>query len=153
GELDDSFELDFPIKFAHDFVAHVQPGKRTEEVRQARQFIGDTRRVELDKVAEELKGIGVDWSDPPADVPTSPTPVAPPGVEVKVETDRPNNEVTAGESMNLKLTVTNKGPSTLYRVFAITKSENPMLDNKELILGKLEPGKSRTASVPAGWCD
>ncbi len=28
-----------------------------------------------------------------------------------------------------------------------------MLDNKELIFGKLEPGKSRTAVAPLGWCD
>jgi carboxyl-terminal processing protease len=81
----------------------------------------------------------------------TPTPAA--GVDVKVETDRPNNEVTAGDSMNLKVTVTNRGPSTLYRLFAVTKSENPMFDNKELIIGKLEPGKSKTATAPAGWCD
>jgi carboxyl-terminal processing protease len=151
GELEDSFALDFPIKFGHDFVAHVQPGKRTEEVRQARSFINDTRRAELDKVAEELKGIGVDWSDAPADVAAASA--TPAGIEVKVETDRPNNEVVAGESMNLRLTVTNKGPTTLYRLFAMTKSENPMLDNKELIIGKLEPGKSRSAVAPAGWCE
>jgi carboxyl-terminal processing protease len=153
GELDDNVELDFPIRFARDFVAHVQPGKRTEEVRQGRQFIAETRRVELDKVAEELKAIGVDWGDAPADVPMALASTPPPSVDVKVETDRPNNEVTAGEAMNLKVSVTNKGPAPLYRVFAITKSENPMFDNKELIIGKLEPGKSRTASVPGGWCD
>jgi carboxyl-terminal processing protease len=141
GELDDSFELDFPIRFAHDFVAHVQPGKRTEQVRQARAFIGDSRRAEVDKVADELRGIAVDWSDAPADVALAATPAPPPGVEVKVETDRPNNEVLAGEGMNLRLTVTNKGPATLYRLFGMTKSENPMLDNKELVIGKLEPGK------------
>jgi len=95
----------------------------------------------------------VDWSDAPADVPAAATPTAPPGVEVKVETDRTNNEVTAGEPMNLKLTVTNKGPTTLYRLFAMTKSENPMFDNKELVIGKLDPGKSRTATAPAGWCE
>jgi carboxyl-terminal processing protease len=152
GELDENFALDFPIKFAHDFVGHVQPAKRTEEVRQARAFINDTRRAELDKVVDELKVAGIDWSDAPADVAAAAAPAAPP-VEIKVETDRPNNEVLAGDSMNLKLTVTNRGPTTLYRVFAVTKSENPMLDNKELILGKLEPGKSRTAVAPAGWCD
>src|SRR5579863_9367371 len=37
GDIDENFALDFPIRFAHDFVAHVAPGKRTEEVRQARQ--------------------------------------------------------------------------------------------------------------------
>ena len=70
GDLDDNFELDFPIQFSRGFLAHVQPGKRSDEVRQARQFIADTRRAEVDKVAEELKGIGVDWNDAPADVPT-----------------------------------------------------------------------------------
>ncbi|MDP9001506.1 MAG: S41 family peptidase [Myxococcota bacterium] len=153
GDLDDNFELDFPIQFARGFIAHVQPGKRTDQVRQAKPFIGDTRRSELDKVAEELKGIGVDWNDAPADVPTAQAPTSPAGVEVRVESDRANNEVTAGEPMNLKLTVTNKGSQTLYRLFAVTKSEDPMFDNKELIIGKLEPGKSRTATAPAGWCD
>jgi carboxyl-terminal processing protease len=153
GDLDENFELDFAIKFAHDFVTHIQPGKRSDEVRQARQYIADTRRAEVDKVAEELRGVGVDWSDAPADMAAAPTPTAPSGVEVRVETDRANNEVTAGEPMNLKLTVTNKGPSTLYRLFAMTKSENPMFDNKDLVIGKLEPGKTRTAVVPAGWCE
>jgi carboxyl-terminal processing protease len=153
GELDENFALDFPIKFAEGFLQHVQPGKRMDEVRQARQFIADTRRAEVDKVAEELKGIGVDWTDAPADIATAATPTPAAGVDVKVETDRPNNEVTAGDGMNVKVTVTNKGSTTLYRLFAVTKSENPMFDNKELIIGKLEPGKSKTATAPAGWCD
>jgi carboxyl-terminal processing protease len=153
GDLDENFELDFAIKFAHDFVAHVQPGKRTDEVRQARQYIADTRKAEVDKVADELRGMGIDWSDAPADVPAAATPTPPGGVEVKVETDRANNEVAAGEPMNLKLTVTNHGSATLYRLFAKTKSENPMFDKKDLVIGKLEPGKSRTATAPAGWCE
>jgi carboxyl-terminal processing protease len=153
GDIDENFALDFPIKFAHDFVAHVNPGKRTDEVRQARGFIGDTRRAEVDKVADELKNMGVDWGDAPSDVPSASAATAPPAVDVKVESDRPNNEVSAGEPMTLKLTVTNKGTATLYRLFATTKSDSPMFDNKELVIGKLEPGKTRTATAPAGWCE
>jgi carboxyl-terminal processing protease len=129
GDLDENFALDFPIKFAHDFVAHIQPGKRTEQVRQARAFINDTRRAEVDKLADELKTMAVDWSDAPADVQPSTPPAPPTGVEVKVETDRANNEVNAGEAMNLKLTVTNHGTQPLYRLFAVAKSEIPMFDN------------------------
>jgi carboxyl-terminal processing protease len=153
GDLDETFALDLPIQFAHGFLQHVQAGKRTDEVRQARQFINDTRRAEVEKVVDELKGLGVDWSDAPADVVASPAPTAPAGVEVKVESDRPNNEVVAGETMNLRLTVTNHGPTTLYRLFATTKSEDPLFDGKQLAIGKLEPGKSRTVTAPAGWCD
>jgi carboxyl-terminal processing protease len=153
GDLDESFQLDFPIQFAHGFLQHVQPGKRTDEVRQARPFIGETRRAEVDKVADELKGLGVDWSDAPGDVPVAPAPTPPQGIDVKVETDRPNNEVTAGDTMNLRLTVANHGTQTLYRLFAVTKSEDPLFDGKQLAIGKLDPGKSRTVTAPASWCD
>ena len=153
GDLDENFELDFAIQFARGFVAHVQPGKRTDEVRQARQYIADTRHSEVEKIAEELKTFSVDWSDAPADVQAAAAPTPPAGVEMKIETDRPNNEVTAGEPINLKLTATNHGTTTLYRLFGVTKSENPLFDNKQLAIGKLEPGKSRTVTVPAGWCE
>jgi carboxyl-terminal processing protease len=153
GDPDETFALDFPIKFAHDFVAHVQPGKRLDQVRQAHGFIGETRGAELAKVATELKAAGVDWSDAPADVVAANPATTVPNVDVKVETDRPNNEVTAGDAMTLKVTVTNKSPQTLYRLFATSKSDDPWFDNKELIFGKLEPGKSRTATAPLGWCE
>jgi carboxyl-terminal processing protease len=97
--------------------------------------------------------MGIDWSDAPADVPMAASPTPPAGIEMKVDSDRPNNEVAAGEAMTLRMTVTNRGTSPLYRLFAVTKSENPMFDNKEFVIGKLEPGKSRTVTAPAGWCD
>jgi carboxyl-terminal processing protease len=156
GDPDENFQMDFPIKFARDFVSRVQPGKRVEQIRQAKPVIAEVRRAELDKVAEELKAAGVDWSDAPADVPAATAEsgkasAAP--VEVKVETDRPNNEVLAGEPMNIRVTLTNKGTQPLYRLYAVTKSDNPLYDNKELVIGKLEPGKSKSASAPLGWCE
>jgi carboxyl-terminal processing protease len=153
GDPDEIFAMDFPIKFGRDFVARVQPGKRLDQLRQAKQLIADTRVSELGKSATELHAMGIDWSDAPADVAPLPGPQAPAGVEIKVDTDRTNNEVVAGEPMNLRVTAANKGTTTLHRVYAVTKSDNPMFDNKELILGKLEPGKSRIATVPLGWCE
>ena len=141
GDLEENFELDFAIQFARGFVTHVQPGKRTDQVRQAKQYISDTRHAEVERLAEELKGFGIDWSDAPADVPAAVTPTPAPGVEVKFETDRPNNEVTAGDPINLKLTVTNHGTSTLYRLFGVTKSENPMFENKQLVIGQARAGQ------------
>jgi len=41
----------------------------------------------------------------------------------------------------------------LYRVYAVTKSDNPLFDNKELVIGRLDPGKSRSATAPAGYCE
>jgi carboxyl-terminal processing protease len=152
GDPDDVFQMDFPIKFARDLAARIPWGKRPDQLRAAKQFINEQRAAELAKVAADLQKIGIDWSDAPALADGSP-PLAAPAVDVKVETDRPSNEVVAGDPMTLKVTVTNKGTAPLYRLYAVTKSDNAMFDNKELVFGKLDPGKSRTASAPLGWCE
>ncbi|MBX3229386.1 MAG: PDZ domain-containing protein [Labilithrix sp.] len=144
---------DFPVKFARDLVARVPHGKRLEQVRAAKDLIAQTRSSELAKVSADLQALGIDWSDAPADVPSSAPGSPAPPVEVKLETDRANNEVTAGDPMTLKVTVTNKGTVPLHRLAAVTKSDNGLYDNKELVIGKLEPGKSKTASIPLGWCE
>ena len=144
---------DFPVKFARDIVAKMPHGKRLEQLKAAKQAITDARKDELQKVSADLSNLGIDWSDAPADVAQAAQNAAPPAVDVKVETDRPGNEANAGDSMTLKVTVTNKGTVALHRLAAVTKSDNGLYDNKELVIGKLEPGKSKTASIPLGWCD
>jgi len=150
GDPDDNFTMDFPIKFARDVAAHVPQGTRPDQVRAAKPLIESTRAAELVKVAAELGKMGVDWSDVPTSEPALTN--APP-LDVKIETDRANNEVNAGDPMTLKATVTNKGSVTLYRLFATSKSDNAMFNDKELVIGKLEPGKSKTVTAPLGWCD
>jgi carboxyl-terminal processing protease len=142
----------------------VPAGKRLDQLRAAKGLVGEVRASELAKVVTELKAMGVDWSDAPADVPAAGTGAS---ADVKIETERvglgatsaagaaaaPSSEVNAGDTMNLRVTVTNKGAVPLYRLYGVTKSDDPMFDNKELIVGRLEPGKSRTVTAPLGWCD
>ncbi|MDF2692036.1 MAG: Carboxyl-terminal protease, partial [Labilithrix sp.] len=144
---------DFPVKFGRDVVAKVPHGKRLEQVRAAKQIIDDARRAELQKVSADLQQLGIDWSDAPADIQQAAATAPPPNVEVKLETDKAGNEVNAGDPMTLKVSVTNKGTVALHRLAAVTKSDNGLYDNKELIIGKLEPGKTKTASIPLGWCE
>jgi len=149
GDPDENMTPDFPIRFGRELAARMPWGKRADQVRAVKAFINETRAAELTKVVADLQKVGVDWSDAPQG---ETVPAAPP-VEVKVETDRPGNEVSGGDPITLKLTVTNKGTTPLYRLYAVTKSDNGMYDNKELVLGKLDPGKTRTAVAPLGWCD
>jgi carboxyl-terminal processing protease len=161
GDPDENFQMDFSVRFGRDLVARVSPGKRLDQLRAAKSLVSEVRASELAKVVTELRATGIDWSDAPSDVQATATPAP---VDVKIETDRVGagpanggspgaNEVNAGYSMNLKLTLTNKGSAPLYRVYGVTKSDDPMFDNKELIVGRLDPGKSRTVSAPLGWCD
>jgi carboxyl-terminal processing protease len=149
GDLDDQFTLDFPIRFGRDLVLHMPPGKRADEVHAAKDFIAQVERDETSKMSAELQKIGIDWSE----APNADTGPSAKDLEVKVESDRPDNVVTAGESMLLKVTVKNNGKEPVYRLRATTKSDSGYFDTKELLFGKIAPGQSKTATAPLGWCD
>ncbi|PIE05500.1 MAG: peptidase S41, partial [Sorangium cellulosum] len=151
GDPQDQFEMDFPIRFARDLVLNLPAGyPRPEAVRRASEFIDKVQREEVAKVASDLNQLGYDWSPPTDENTPGPTKSQ---YEVKVETDRPHNKVKAAEDMQLKVTVKNTGSEPVYQLRAMTKADSSYYDLKELIFGKIEPGKSKTASVPLGWCD
>jgi carboxyl-terminal processing protease len=148
GDPDDGVALDFPIRFARDLASKIPMGTRSDQLRAAKPIVEKVRAEEVAKVGAELGKLGIDWADAPADAAATPVPV-----EVKLETDAANNEVGAGEPLVLKATITNKGAVPLFRVSGVTKSDNAYFENKELVIGKLEPGKSKTVSIPLGYCE
>jgi len=94
GDSRGQLHPDFPIKFARELALHMPAGKRPDSVHAAKDFIAQISREEWNKVSGELSKLTVDWSDT-----TTPDlgPV-PKELEVKVETDRPDADVTAGRA-------------------------------------------------------
>jgi carboxyl-terminal processing protease len=152
SEIDDEgFQADFPIRFAHELASRLPPGtKRLDQLHAAHDFIEQARKDELTKVSAELSKLGIDWTEPPAD---SAQIASAKDLDVKIETDRPGNEATAGEPMELKVTVTNNGKEPTYRLRGTTDSDNPYFDTRELVFGRIGPGQAKVARVPLGWCD
>jgi carboxyl-terminal processing protease len=149
GDPEDNFTPDFPIKFARDLVQHMPASKRPDAVAAAKDFIAQVSREEWNKVSAEMGKLTVDWTEGPS----GEAGPAPGEFEVKVETDKPDADVAAGEGLTLKVTVKNNGKLPAYRIRATTKSDNSFLDKKELIFGKLNPGQAKTATAPLGWCE
>jgi carboxyl-terminal processing protease len=65
-----------------------------------------------------------------------------------VSTDRPQNQVAAGETMKFKATITNKGSGVAGQVRATLKGDDPMFEGREFVFGRIKPGESRTFVVP-----
>ena len=148
GNENDDFRLDFPVKFARDLVAQLPRALRQDQLTSAAAFIEKTQQVEIEKITADLRQLGVDWAAPPENG-KGPNPE---DYAVKVESDRPDNRVEAGQPMTLKVEVTNRGRTPIYRLRAITKSDNPNFDERELIFGRIDPGQTRTAKSPLGLC-
>ena len=145
GDLDENFALDFPIQFARDFARRTCSRASALDAGAPGQGSSsrDTREAEVAKVADELRGDRASTGAtrrPTCAAPPAPTP--PPGVEVKVETDRPNNEVDGRRADEPQGHGDQQGDARRSTASSrCTKSDNPMFDNKELVIGKLEPGK------------
>ncbi|MBM4361582.1 MAG: PDZ domain-containing protein [Deltaproteobacteria bacterium] len=150
ADTDDEFRLDFPTRFARDLVSELSPGRRQEQVLAAKGFGERAEAAELAAVAEDLRRMGVDWSAPPAGASTG---VRAPELEVTAATDRPSDTVVAGEPMELRVTVTNRGKEPLFRLRGITRSDAGYYDEKELVFGRVDPGKTVTARAPLGFCE
>ncbi len=149
GDLDDEFQLDFPVRFARDLAGRLPAAQRELQLQRSKDFIVATQGGEIAAVTTDLKEIGIDWSAPP-DGHRGP---AAKDLKVRVSTDRPDDVVNAGDAMTLKVAVTNDGQEPVYQLRATTKSDGGYFDEKELVFGKVEPGKTVTASAPFGWCE
>lgn len=150
GDLEDEFQLDFPVGFARDLAAKLPAGRRPDQLRSTKAFLDTAQTEQINSISADLAKLAIDWSAPPADVKDGPKAG---DYQVKVETDRKDDTVLAGEPMTLQVTVENKGTAPIHQLRAITKSDGGYYDEKELVFGKIEPGKSKTASVPFGWCE
>ena len=150
GDTDDEFRLDFPIRFARDLVGQLPQGRRQDEDQSAKALVEKTQVTEMASLGEDLKKLGIDWDGPPKGVKGGPKGT---DYDVNVSTDRPDNTVVAGQPMTLKVAVTNKSQFPIYQLRAVTKSDGAYYDEKELLFGRVDPGKTVTAKAPLGWCE
>ncbi|MBI2896706.1 MAG: PDZ domain-containing protein, partial [Deltaproteobacteria bacterium] len=137
----EAFKMDFEISLSRDILARATRSDRRELLSEARQLLDRREADELAKLARELGRLGVDWSGGTDDGASE--------VAVTATIGRRGEEIPAGEEFRLRVTVQNRGSKTLRQLRAITKSDNPVLDDLELVFGKLGPGQSRTWEVPS----
>lgn len=139
AESQDEVREDFEVTFAREFILAAPYTQRDKMLKAGRNFITEKRQVEEQRIAQAISGQGIDWS-------AGPTPKAPQlAASLKPTADR---KIQAGETVQLELTVENKGAEPVKRVRAWTESENGYLDRREFLFGALAPGEKRSWTVP-----
>lgn len=133
-----ALEKDFYVSLAKDIIKTSPSRSRAESLGEIKGGIDEISKAEEDKITEKWLALGVDWSDGNGKV-------GKPSVSTAVMPGRP--EVKAGDKLELKVEVENKGQEPIYRLMATTRSENPVFEGKELIFGKLGPGEKRSWST------
>ncbi|MET0386250.1 MAG: MXAN_5808 family serine peptidase [Polyangiales bacterium] len=137
-------ENEFLIQFSRALLLKSTHAGRRELIREGAQVIDEARNRELAHAVADLKKLGVDWSVGKDEGATD--------VAIEATTDHAENTARAGDPFELRVKVTNKGKAPLFQLHAVTKSDNRLFADRELVFGKLMPGETRTWSTTLGIC-
>jgi len=152
----EKYEEDFEIRLAKRLIGIVDDElERKAALERSESLLERVRGEELEKITRELAKHDVDWTHAgEADDGESARSF---DVELTIDGENALDEiqtVQAGETFELVGTVKNTGSAPIERLFAITHSNNPVLDDHELFFGRIAPGESKTwkldVKVPRG---
>jgi carboxyl-terminal processing protease len=93
------------------------------------------------RVGDALKKLGIDWTTGNGGAALS-------SLAATLTSDKPDNKVTAGESLTLTATVANNGSQAATQVRGVIKSDDYFFDSREFVFGRIKPGETRTFAVP-----
>lgn len=135
--------LDDPeIRLARDLVLWAPSADRQEILDQLDEFVQAQSATEGARIDASLAQRDIDWSagtKPPANTTAR--------LRVDVRSDKPNNTIRGGEHGVVTVSVTNEGDAPAYQVRAITDSDYRYFDERELMFGRIDPGKSRSYTM------
>jgi carboxyl-terminal processing protease len=127
---------DRQVQIAAELIKGTNSNTREGMLKDLQPLFDKPRKAEEEKVVQALGDLGIDWSygkDTRASKPIATLALQP-----------SKEKWTAGETGSVTLTVQNQGEGTLYRMYGITESKNPLLDKLEFPLGKIEGGVSKS---------
>ncbi len=137
---EDTFIEDYEIQFARDLVAQAKGWKRHEVIASSKPFFDKKQAEEEAKISDALRKLGVDWQKSGN--------AAAPLLAATLTTDKAKNEASAGDTLHIKATVTNRGQTAAGQVRAQLKGDDSLLDGREFVFGHLKPGESRSWTLP-----
>jgi carboxyl-terminal processing protease len=133
----DENRTDFQIDFARDLLAQAKTSKRRDLVATSRAFFDKVRADEDHKLSAALEKLNVDWAQGPAAAAS----VA--QMQLSLSQIGGESHISAGNTVKIRGTAKNLGPTTIYRARAVLKSDNMLFDENEMVFGKLAPGATK----------
>lgn len=128
------------VRLARNLVAEATSADRRKILEQLPAFAARQQAEEEKLIAAALKKQDIAWDPAPQDQ------SALPALSLSVSSDAKDNTIKAGDSKTIKVTVKNTGTTPAYRVRAMVRTDNPAMDERELLFGTIAPGKSQSAS-------
>jgi len=136
-------EGDFTLNLAVDILDQASSDSTTEMLSKMEAILNSQEKIQDALIIEALKKRGVDW--------TKGQQINNPNISVSHQFLNENGahikEIEAGTTVKMKVTVKNNSSQPLYRVITDVDSRNPLINHKEFVFGKINPGEERSAEI------
>ncbi|NUO06739.1 MAG: DUF1533 domain-containing protein [Candidatus Brocadia sinica] len=133
------FNTDFHVIFAKKLLTNATAWQREAFLRNSSSIIEETAGSEEKKIAQVLQKFDIDWS--------AGTSTGTAKTNVSFSTNPANGRVKAGDKITLTINVANVGETPLHQLRGISSSKNGLFDKLEFILGKIDPGSTKSYST------
>jgi hypothetical protein len=143
-------QADSSVQLAAELVAQLPKGELSQQIESARAFVASRQAREMSAIEARLKTLGVDWQPPPESKGGGPRAS---DFDVRVTTDGERKSAAESPGTTLVVAVTNRSRLPAYRLRAITMSDNEDYRDKELLFGRIDPGKTVTRKLSLGQCE
>lgn len=134
---DDEIVEDFEIRFARDYLASYGKATRKASLKHVDKALSAPRTAEGKRLHDKLQLLGIDWSDAPKGHPAG-------ALQANFEVEGGHTSVDAGDTVEIKGTLTNTGTETIYRAHTRIRSADYAFDDTEMLFGKIAAGESKT---------
>lgn len=135
----EAFLEDPEIVFARRLFMVAQGKTRKELLNAGKTFYSQYKEEQESQITDALKALNIDWTE------SSSASISSSSADISFEK---GDTLQAGDEYKLTLTVKNTGSQPLYRVRAQTKSDNPLFQDLEMFIGKVNAGESKSYTLP-----
>jgi carboxyl-terminal processing protease len=140
---DPVFKEDFEIRLARDFLLQVHTPRGSAMLDEAGAFLKKIRENEQKKLVRRMDKLGVDWSAGPGG-----ETVGQASFEISGNGADGQEKAMADSKVNMHLQVKNTGSLPFFRLRAESESKFSLYDRREFLLGRVDPGESKSWDVP-----
>ncbi len=146
GPERDSFMSGHNVEFARRLIANARGVTTSELIIEAGKIVGKESRGEETALLKALKKMGVDWKPgrDGGDAGKDPMTVEDPSITATAQIQ---GKIKPGGKFKIKVSVKNGTGDALYRLRAVTKSDNPLLSGLELVFGKVKSNRTKNWAV------
>jgi carboxyl-terminal processing protease len=141
-DADAENQVDFAMELARDLLAQARWSDRRRMLASSSGFFRRVRDEQDESVKQALEKVGVDWGAPEARKTAAGENLA--VLHASLALVGNAGHVLAGETARIRGTVRNTSAFAAHRVRLVCKSANLLLDENEMVLGRIGPHETRS---------